>query len=352
MNSFLKFLPIAFLSSFYSFSQIQVTNTMTPTQLVNNILVGSGITATNITVNGSSANASTIQVNASYFNQNGTSFPFSEGVLLTTGNGSVAAGPNDSGSATNNAGTSLISDVDLNAIASSSITNGIVLEFDFIATGDTLVFNYVFGSEEYTEFSPSSYNDVFGFFLSGTGISGPYSNGAVNIATLPGTTTPVTINNVNQSANTAYFVDNEDPPFYYGNAIQYDGTTVTLTATASLICGGLYHIKLGIANVGDQSFDSGVFLEARSFLSNTVAVELNPSISGSFTDTLLAEGCVYNVIDFIRPSESDTVAVTIPLHISGTVNIASDLTSAFQDTVFFPIGVDTVSIMVNPIDDF
>ncbi|MBK7946535.1 MAG: choice-of-anchor L domain-containing protein [Flavobacteriales bacterium] len=42
-----------------------------------------------------------------------------------------------------------------------------MLEFDFIPTGDTLRFRYVFGSEEYPNYTCGSVNDVFGFFLSG-----------------------------------------------------------------------------------------------------------------------------------------------------------------------------------------
>jgi hypothetical protein len=55
---------------------------------------------------------------------------------------------------------------------------------------------------------------------------------------------------------------------YYGDAIQYDGTTVELVAGHQTECGGAYHLKIVIANVGDQAFDSGVLLEAGSFTSS------------------------------------------------------------------------------------
>jgi large repetitive protein len=243
----------------FSFGQIVVTNTQAPNNLVQNVLLGNGVTATNITYNGSAVNAQTIQSNVSFFNAAGTTFPLASGVLLTTGVGTAAIGPNNSTSFTQGGTPSVSSDADLNAIAAGSVTNGAILEFDFVPSGDTVSFRYVFGSDEYPEFSPSSYNDAFGFFLSGPGLSGPYTNGAVNIALIPGTTTPVTINNVGDQSNTQYYVDNTNGAGY-GTAIQYDGTTVVLTAVSQVQCGQTYHIKLAISNVGDQSYDSGFSL--------------------------------------------------------------------------------------------
>jgi hypothetical protein len=79
------------------------------------------------------------------------------------------------------------------------------LEFDFVPTGDSLQFRYVFGSEEYTSYTCADYNDAFGFFLSGPGIAGPFSNGAaINIALVPGTTVPVSISTLNGGEPTGY----------------------------------------------------------------------------------------------------------------------------------------------------
>lgn len=88
-------------------------------------------------------------------------------------------------------------DPDLNALTSLSINDACVIEFDFLPVGDTIRFNYVFGSEEYHDYVGSSFNDVLGFFLSGEGIVGPYTNDAINIAKVPGTNLAVSISNVN-----------------------------------------------------------------------------------------------------------------------------------------------------------
>lgn len=330
-------------------AQITVQNTMTVQDLVANVLVGTGVTATNITVNGSAANALVVQPAASQFDQNGTAFPIANGVLLTTGAGGVAVGPNNSGSLSNPGGTILINDPDMDAISSANLTNGIIIEFDFVATGNQLEFNYLFGSEEYHEFAPPNggVNDVFGFFLSGTGIAGPYTNGAVNIATIPGTTTSVSINNVNMITNQTYFQDNVGG-LAYGNAIQYDGTTTLLTAFSELICGETYHIKLGIANAMDQGWDSGVFIEGGSFTTNPVEFSFN---SYSSNDTI-SEGCSqFANLVFTRAgcgNENDSLVAYITY--GGTANMGVDY-NLLGDSVLLVPGIDTVIWQINPFED-
>ncbi len=332
---------------FQGFSQISVTNTQAPNNLVQNVLMGNGVVASNITYNGSAVNAQTIQGNVTYFDATGTLFPIATGVLLTTGNGVAAIGPNSSGSFTNNspATPNVSADADLNAIANGSVTNGAILEFDFVPSGDTVSFRYVFGSDEYPEFSPSSFNDAFGFFLSGPGISGPYTNGAVNIALIPGTSTPVTINNVGDANNTQYYVDNLNGAAY-GPAIQYDGTTVVFTAVSQVQCGQTYHIKLAISNVGDQSYDSGVFLEADSFSSEAVDISV-ATVSG---DTTVIEGCTNATFYFTRPVTQANDSLIVSYGISGDATMGVDYNNLPNPVIFEP-GVDTIIITLNPTQD-
>ncbi len=225
-------------------------------------------------VNGSASLANTPVSNLSHFYNPNVFFPFNEGVLLTTGNGIDAIGPNDAASSWSNIPPTadVSNDPNLVAIANGQLYNGVVLEFDFVPSGDTINFSYVFGSEEYPEFSPGAYNDAFGLFLWGPGINGQYplsgfASGGVNLAALPDGT-PVTINNVGDETNTQFYVANENG-VAYETAIQYDGTTVVLDAGASVQCGQLYHMKLAIGNVGDETWDSGLFLKAGSFSSST-----------------------------------------------------------------------------------
>lgn len=335
-----------------AFSQSIVVNTaQTPTQLVNNILLGFGVTASNITINGSPLSANTPVSNITSFTNNNPAFPFNAGMLLTTGNGIGAQGPNNATSFTNNAPpTSNVSgDPELNALAAGTVTNGTVLEFDFVPSGDTMSFRYIFGSEEYPEFSPSTFNDAFGLFLWGPGISGPhalagYPAGGANIAVLPDGT-PVTINNVGDVSNTAYYVFNDNGSTY-GTAIQYDGTTVVLTAAASVQCNQTYHIKLAISNVGDQSYDSGVFLEAGSFVSDAVAVTV-ATVSG---DTTIVEGCTDANFIFTRPSTQLDDTLIINYTITGDAVEGTDFNDLINPITFLP-GEDSVVLNLIPTQD-
>jgi uncharacterized protein (TIGR02145 family) len=149
-----------------------------------------------------------------------------------------------------------------------------VLEFDVIPYFDTISFRYVFGSEEYNEYVCATVSDQVAIFISGPGISGGFSGNSANIALVPGTSIPVAINTVNNGSignngnafncpdtvyylgNSAYFVDNTN-----GMAIQYDGLTVPMTASTTVIPLETYHIRIAIADGGDSAFDSGIFLE-------------------------------------------------------------------------------------------
>jgi gliding motility-associated-like protein len=331
-------------------AQIVVQNTLTPEQIVNQVLLGGGVTASNITYEGATG-ATTVQPTCgTYSCPNDPTFPILNGILLTTGNLDVAPGPNSLGSSSNST-NNLVNDVDLDNLATGTITNGTIIEFDFIPQGDSIKFKYIFGSEEYPEFAPSTFNDVFGFFLSGPGISGPYSNNSVNLATLPAGTT-VSINNVNATTNSPFYRNNL-AGLAWGSALEYDGTTVVLTAKSLVQCGQTYHIKMALANVSDQSYDSGVLIQSGSFSSNLVQVVAPATINSSLTnDSLIAERCERDTLYFIRPSSSASLSVplTLPYVISGTATNGVDY-ATLPGSVTFPVGVDTVAVYIIPTVD-
>jgi hypothetical protein len=241
--------------------QISITDSLSEASIAH-LLEGFGVTITNVEVNCSGASLG-------HFTGS-SDLPMTEGLLLTTGSAISASGTATELASENSA---LMSDPDLAALAESPIYDACVLSFDCIPIGDTLLFNYVFGSEEYPEYV-CSFNDVFGLFLSGPEITGPFSGNAANLALLPGTQTPISINTVNNGnelsqgcmpTNVEYFIDNAE-----GTTIAYDGFTVNLLATVVVVPGETYHFKLAVGDAMDAVFDSGVFLEAFSFRSSGV----------------------------------------------------------------------------------
>lgn len=330
------------------FSQIIIQNTQTPAQLVQDVLLGNGINAFNIKFNGQLNKANQIQQNCAQFSSSNGNF-FNDGLLLTTGKASLSIGPNDLTSASDQVDTTtLYFEQDLfNLDPQSDLKNGALLEFDFIATGDTLNFNYRFFSEEFPTYSGSSY-DRFGLFLSGPGINGTYTNNAENIALLPNGQN-VSINNLGPSINQSYYYDNNTNTSSLYNEIQYNGGTIPLTASSSLICGGTYHIKIGIANGSDPQYDSGVFLQAKSFNSNIVSINSNSNQTNAFSDTLLAEGCSSTFITVVRPNDQLNNSYVFHYTSSGTANL-NDFTT-IPDSLVFNVGVDTILFELIPLSD-
>lgn len=261
-----NFLLIAFtLLSFVGMTQLAVSSNMTEQELVEDVLVGQGVQVSNIQFTGATPSRGT-------FNSTNSNVGITEGVILSTGRIFDAIGPNnDPGgfSSNNDMGQDGDDDLELLLGLGATTLDAAVLEFDFVPIEDSIVFNYVFASEEYLEFVNDGYFDVFGFFLSGPGINGPYSNNAVNVALVPGTNTPVTIDNVNDQVNSDYYVDNGDgetwPQTVNSSIVQYDGLTIRMTAVLHVQACETYHIKLAIADVTDGIYDSAVFLEKGSF---------------------------------------------------------------------------------------
>jgi gliding motility-associated-like protein len=270
-------------------SQVVIDNSNTVEWYVQNVLLGSGVSVANITFNGAPANL--VENKVGQFTDLTSTIGLPSGLAMGTGNIALAGDANTSGGQSSGGDSNVNTDLDLNPIvAPNNIYDKCVIEFDFKPTGDTLSFNYSFGSEEYDEYVCSNYNDVFGFFITGNNPSGGTYN-SQNIALVPDTllpgvftTTPVAINTINNgsfgfSAPDGSLCDAIDPNWAsysiffkpslaFSTDYAYDGRTRALPVFALVNCGESYHIKLAVADVGDNGFDSGVFLEAGSFSTN------------------------------------------------------------------------------------
>ncbi|MCW5898736.1 MAG: choice-of-anchor L domain-containing protein [Flavobacteriales bacterium] len=293
-------------------AQLQVSTSLTPQQLVEDVLLGEGVTVFNVTYNDVLNPLGDNPAIGSFAAEN-TELDLNSGIVLASGYVTNTPGP-ASGFMSDWLGINLASDPDLTTIAGVTINDKSVLEFDCTPVGDTLLIDYVFGSEEYPEWV-CAFNDVFGFFLSGPGLLGPYSNGAVNIALVPGSNTPVGINTVNNgllndpnspgcaAQNPDYFLDNE-----LGQHVVFDGLTVGLTAFAVVQPGSTYHFKIGIGDALDTAFDSGVFLGSSSFRSSGM-------ISTGIPETPPALGLEHH---------GDAVAILLPTGTQGELLLFGD----------------------------
>lgn len=337
-------------------AQLTVSGAMTPAQLVTNVLLGSGVTVSNITYTGATQAIGS-------FTANSTNLGITGGVLMTCGAITNAPGPNNqTGASVSN---NLNGDPDLDIIMNPTLSyDASILEFDFSTTGDSILFRYVFASEEYMEYvssTPGGINDGFGFFLSGPGINGPFTNNAENLAIIPNTTLPVTMFNVNcTSTNSAYYVCNDPqnticassfscPGSQAQTTIQYDGMTVVLTARHAVQCNQTYHIKLAIGDGGDHILDSGVFLEAGSFSATNINVVSQTSYGGS-NDSTLWEGCGQACMYFTRDGNFGQYD-TLSLSLSGTATNGVDFFPPFPSQIIFVPGQDTITLCVTATND-
>lgn len=329
-----------------------------PVSLVQNVLLGDpNITVSNITFQG--ANRA-----LGRFDATGTNLGITSGIIMTTGNitgnSNGPKGPNNSASAGEDNGTGGYSV--LTNIVGNTTHNASVLSFDFQTCSDSIEFRYIFGSEEYPEYVGSQFNDVFGFFISGPGF-----NGMQNIARLPNGSV-VAINNVNNGnttpaqgvpvtgpSNPQFFVNNgngSQSPYNQSNIyIQYDGYTKVLTAKAKIECSATYRLTLAIADVGDAFFDSGIFLEAKSFkASDPVKVSYTLSENYFGEPNVLAEPCTHATVKVERTNCNINQPLTLHLSTSGSATNGVDY-QTLPSTVTIPAGQTATTFNVTPIYD-
>ncbi len=333
-------------------AQLRITPESSAIALVQKLL-GQGVTVTNISLTGSPL------ATGIFNNLGGTNINLDSGIVLTNGraktdptlvdsigmdgDGITPAYINLSGSgAFANTDLALPGDIDLEALVGLSTHDATVLKFDFVPLGDTIKFRYVFSSEEYPEFPCSGVNDAFAFFIQKVGVPG-----LTNIALIPGTTDPVTIDNINDIIGCGIY-----PQFYLSNQpnleFTHNGHTTVFTATAKVIPCEAYTLKLVIADVGDNIYDSGVLLEAGSLSSNAV-------ILNNFTQTdrdgnsYLVEGCSTGSFQIKRPSPSPTPLI-VNLSYAGNVVNGGDV-QLLPSSVTIPANDTVVTVNVLPIVD-
>ncbi len=320
-------------------------SSFSPEELISNVFLGEGVTVTSITYKGKAAQVG-------YFNGASADIGIDRGIVMTTGSAEKLVGPEsefvstETGSTANDADLAIIGN---NISPDAGLNDVAIYEISFIPVADTLRFKYVFSSEEYPEYVCTQFNDVFGFFINGPGISGSFSNNSKNIALIPDPSDPsgltfpanptfadyVAISNVNNGNPGDATCAPKFPMYYNDNTgglnLAYDGFTNVFTAQAIVVPCEEYHIRLVIADLGDESFDTGVFLEAKSFGTGSVLSDLQTvSVDGT-----IVEGCSGATVQFTTPNELDS-DLTLTYKIVGNATFPTDYTITKDGTAFNP----------------
>ncbi|MEM8860106.1 MAG: choice-of-anchor L domain-containing protein, partial [Chloroflexota bacterium] len=218
-------------------------NAHTAQELVDT-LKGSGVTINSVTYTGD-------QIAAGKFSGGTGIIGFEDGIILSTGNISSVIGPNDEAEAGTDLDSAGDSDLDLlTGQGANSTEDAAILEIEFVPDGSDVFFNFVFASDEYLEFVEQDFNDAFGFFINQT-----------NCAIVNGE--PISIKNINNNKNSDFYRNN--PQDTQPINTQMDGLTTVITCNASVNAGVANTLKLAIADAGDGSVDSNVFIEAGTF---------------------------------------------------------------------------------------
>lgn len=368
------FFLVMLLGSSLSNAQIRVSAANIDNWVKSNFS-GQGVVIGNISHHGNPVSQGT-------FTSSGNVLQVQKGLLLSTGNVFNIPGFNRSYNLSAALGDfkESESDAGLSKLVTGALYDISYVEFDFVPMGNSLQFNYQFGSDEYPEYVGSPFNDVFAFFISD-------ESSTRNIALVPGKSIPVSINNINSKSDSAYFIDNN--PFaqtvikrqsaapeekvqrsFFGGVwhwikkvfgsqedvegdrievipdqalvkklslplyrnLQYDGITKKLVAQTYVQPYKKYHLKIIISDVSDNIYDSGVFIEDRSL---TAKRDVNqpgyidyPDLAGKFDPKLILEG---KKIEDILPNQPSPKPDTI----TGAIRTPTVNLRALQDVVIY-----------------
>lgn len=247
------------LAPLVSFAQMRVTeadgDTLPVARIIKQYFAGKGIAKLqNIVYRGDTQSIG-------LFHEPTGSVGITDGIVLSTGLAVHAAGPNSRTNAGANLEGFFFRDEYL--ITRGNMCDGVVLSFEFVPQYDSVVFDYVFGSEEYPEFVGKEFNDMFGFYIFPK-VNAPRM--PTNLGCLPDKS-GINVNNVNHKSNSRWFVRNDVHTAQAYDILEWDGYTKPLSAGMRVVPYKTYVLHMVVADLTDCEYDSGVLLRQRSFRS-------------------------------------------------------------------------------------
>ncbi len=247
-----------------------------PEQLVENVLISGACALVDnfhTQVNGTPSDLTSKSYG--YFKTpSGSTFPFEEGIVISSGIAYEAGNAVITGTLSNNNGLPNDADSvdgDLNDVFPGvTFTNATVIEFDFIPFTDELNFRFLLASEEYEAEYPCVYSDGFAFLLKDT-----VTNTINNIALVPDSGDAVSTMNIHPEITGAVNCSAVNENYFagYHNTVpdtNFNGRTKPMNVQATVIPNRKYRIKMVVADAGqgtsaDPTYNSAIFLEAGSF---------------------------------------------------------------------------------------
>lgn len=284
-------------------------------------IFGDGVTVVSASYTGA-AGSSAIYTNGDSLSPDAT--PSDTGVILSTGNAASFTNSrgdvNTSTSTTTNT-TGVDNNADFNAIAGGHTYDAAWLNVDFIPTGDLMTISFTFASEEYPEYVNSIYNDVVGVWVNGSPVQVSLS------------TDTTSVNNINGTNNENLYISNTGDSYN----TEMDGFTVTMTLTFPVNVGVVNSIRIGIADVGDSSYDSNLLIAGDSIQTVLIAADDETTIAPDDSRTLdvLANDVNHTSgtlhithINGVQVSAGQTVQLasgeSVTLNADGTLTIHTD----------------------------
>lgn len=288
------------------------------------LIFGDGVTVTSATYTGDS-DASAIYSDGDTISPGVV--PSDQGVILSTGEADAftrtsVGNPNArTNTTTPNSGPN--NDPLFNALAGQSTFDASYLEVEFVpdAGVNFITLEFVFSSEEYPEYAGSIYNDMVGIWIDGNIVPLAAGNGLSSVG------------NINQSGGINLFKSNSADQFN----TEMDGFTVSMSATIPVIPGQTNTLRIGVADVGDNRYDSNLLIASQSVQGTLVAVEdqvlLRPgdakTVDVQANDLNLTGGTVVIThINDVAVSPGDSVTLntgqTVTLNADGTLEMVGD----------------------------
>jgi len=278
-------------TSTHAVNVADVAGGVTPAQM-ETVLTGTGVTVSNLTVT-NPGNCPNFNRGVGIFT-NGTTavgpgpvLGEPTGVVISNSafnTGNVVSTSNDAANVTNLLCNGTTSDADMVAIEAGTV-NGeyAAIEFDVVPQSTILAIPFQFGSDEFPEYVCSNFGDLVGIFVSGPGITGPFS-GALNaenyaktaagdLSSINWVNTGIVgqngnIVNCGSLTNAAFYSDNSSGNPTGGSAavaltnanLEVDGFTNTLFQPITVVAGQTYHVKIAVADSADRTYDSTAFI--------------------------------------------------------------------------------------------